>query len=275
MHLTVQAIESCGMGGYNAANLKESKVINMRRLYERKPVLFAIMWIVLYCAITIPIRGEYGDGSIWSVVGLFAIAIAIVIICSVTSLWKEVGVIARPQNASKCLFFIPMWVLATGNAWDGFRLQYSGAALWYAILSMALVGFIEEMIFRGFLFRAILKKRKPIVAIIISAVTFGIGHIVNLLAGMATTENLLMIIFAIAWGFVFTMVYYKSGSLLPCIIAHAVVDVLSVLSMETTWGSYVYIGATIMIGAAYSLWLAKLPPAFSGSISCTPQQGNV
>ena len=59
------------------------------------------------------------------------------------------------------------------------------------------------------------------------------------------------------------MVYYKSGSLLPCIIAHAVVDILSMLSAEMAWGGWAYIGATIVAGAVYSLWLRKLPSAFS------------
>jgi len=29
--------------------------------------------------------------------------------------------------------------------------------------------------------------------------------------------------------------------------------------METSWGSWVYVSATIVIGGAYSLWLAKRP----------------
>ena len=247
--------------------LKKARCSIMRNLYEKKPILFAVSWIVLYCAVTIPIRGKYGDGSIWSLVGLAAITIAIAAVCTGISLWKPLGVVARPKNLRLCLYFIPMWILATGNIWDGFHLQYSGASMWYAAGSMVLIGFIEEMIFRGFLFRALLKKRGPVIAVIISAVTFGIGHIVNLLAGMATTENLLMIVFAIAWGFVFTMVYYRSGRLLSCIIAHAVVDVLSVFSMETAWGTWVYIAATIIIGVAYSLWLAKVP-----GISCSAQE---
>ena len=150
-----------------------------------------------------------------------------------------------------------MVILATGNIWDGFAQKYNGASLWYAIGSMALVGFVEEMIFRGFLFTALLKKDGPKPAVIVSAVTFGIGHIVNLLAGMATADNLMMILFAVAWGFVFTMVYYKSGSLQICILVHAVVDVLSPVAAETDWGSWLYIGATVVIGAAYSLYLAK------------------
>jgi len=236
----------------------------MKKLYEKKPILFAVAFIVLYCAVTIPIRGEYGDGSIQSLLGLSAVAALIAVVSSVIPLWEKLGVAARPRNLRPCLYLIPMWILATGNVWGGFHLNYSGADLWYAMGSMALVGFVEEMIFRGFLFRTMLEKDGPKAAVIVSAVTFGMGHIVNLLAGMATVENLLMIVFAIAWGFVFTMVYYKSGSLLPGIIAHAAVDVLSVMAAETVWGTCAYIGATIVLGGAYSLWLRKLPPAFSG-----------
>ena len=236
----------------------------MKKLYEKKPILFAVLFIVLYCALTIPIRGEYGDGSLQSLLGLTAVSLVLVLVSSLIPLWKTLGVAARPRQLRACLYLIPLWLLATGNVWDGFQPQYSGAALWYAIGSMALVGFVEEMIFRGFLFRALLKKDGPRAAVIVSAVTFGIGHIVNVLAGMDIARNLIMIVFAVSWGFVFTMVYYKSGSLLPCILAHAVVDVLSMLSRETTWGSWLYISSTVVIGAAYCLWLRKLPSAFPG-----------
>ncbi len=229
----------------------------MKKLYEKRPVLFAVLFIVLYCAVTIPIRGEYGDGSVQSLLGLSAVAAAVAAACSLVPLWKKLGAAARPQNVRACLYFLPMALLATGNVWDGFELHYEGAGLLYAIGSMALVGFVEEMIFRGFLFTALLKKDGPKVAVIVSAVTFGIGHIVNLLAGMATAENLLMIVFAVAWGFVFTVAYYKSGSLLPCILAHAVVDVLSPVAAETAWGSGLYIGATVVIGALYSLYMLR------------------
>ena len=229
----------------------------MKKLYEKKPVLFAVLFIVLYCAVTIPIRGEYGDGSIQSLLGLTAVAAVIAVVSSLIPLWKRLGVAAIPQHVRLCLYFLPMILLATGNIWDGFQRHYAGADLCCAIGSMALVGFVEEMIFRGFLFRALLKKDGPKVAVIVSAVTFGIGHIVNLLAGMATAKNLMMVVFAIAWGFVFTMVYYKSGSLLLCILVHAVVDVLSMVAAETAWGDWLYIGATVVIGGAYSLYLAK------------------
>ena len=50
------------------------------------------------------------------------------------------------------------------------------------ILSMLCVGFLEEVIFRGFLFRALAKENVN-KAIIITSVTFGLGHILNLFNG--------------------------------------------------------------------------------------------
>ena len=63
--------------------------------------------------------------------------------------------------------------------------------------------------FRGFLFRALLKRDPAPVAVTISAVTFGIGHIVNLLAGQAKPEMVIQVLSAGAWGYIPTMVFYK------------------------------------------------------------------
>ena len=54
----------------------------MKKLFEKKPVLFAVLWIALYCAVTIPIRGQFGDGSLWSLVGLAAVALPLVVVSS-------------------------------------------------------------------------------------------------------------------------------------------------------------------------------------------------
>ena len=88
-----------------------------------------------------------------------------------------------------------MWFLVTGYLWGGFAPAYSGAALVFAVLSMLLVGYVEEILFRGFLFKALIPKDGVKIAVIISSVTFGIGHIVNLLAGQANLETVLQVFF--------------------------------------------------------------------------------
>ncbi len=126
-------------------------------------------------------------------------------------------------------------------------------------MSMLLIGYVEEMLFRGFLFKALLKKDGAKVAIIISSVTFGIGHIVNLLAGQPNLETVIQVFFAISWGFIFTMIFYKSKSLIPCIIAHGLVDVFSKFGRESIKMSWVYMIATIVVGIVYCIYLLRLP----------------
>ena len=156
-----------------------------------------------------------------------------------------------------------MFILATGNLWAGFALSLKGIELLTATLSMMLVGFVEEMIFRGFLFKAMLGNGKTIPAIVVSAVTFGIGHIVNLFAGQASFETMIQVVFAVSWGFIFTMVFYKSGSLIPCIIAHAMIDVLSLYGADNELTDRIYIGVTIVTAIFYCIYLCKLPSSES------------
>ena len=84
---------------------------------------------------------------------------------------------------------------------------------------MLWVGFLEEVIFRGLLFKAIAKDNVK-TALIISSVTFGLGHLLNLVngSGAGIAENLLQVTGAIAIGFLFVILYYRGGRFFPCII---------------------------------------------------------
>ena len=227
------------------------------KFYKKNEVLFAVGWILVYCFATIPIRGEFGDESIWMLLALALIAAGITIFVKKNHLEEKYGLTGWPKNTKKYLFFIPVWVLVTGNLWGGFALSYPGAAQVFAVLSMLLIGYVEEMLFRGFLFKALASKDGISVAMIISAVTFGIGHIVNLLAGQANLETVIQVFFAVAWGFIFTMVFYKSKSLIPCILAHGLVDAFSKFSANNITSEWIYMGATIVVAIVYCPYLAK------------------
>ena len=230
----------------------------MNKLYERKEILFAILWIVVYCAVLGTLRGNFGDDSICMLLALIVFTTGISAFVKVNHLEEKYGLAGWPKDMKKYLFFIPMWILATGNIWDGFSPSYQGTSSVLAVLSMILVGFVEEMIFRGFLFRAMLSKDKTIVAIIVSAVTFGMGHIVNLFTGQTGFETVMQIIFAISWGFILTMVCYKSDSIIPCIIAHSMIDVLSLFGADHELVDWIYIGVTIVTAIIYCTYLGKI-----------------
>ena len=126
----------------------------------------------------------------------------------------EFGFTAVKNQLGSYLYFIPLAVIASVNLWNGVRMNFSVGETVLYIISMLCVGFLEEVIFRGFLFTALCRKNIR-TAIVISSLTFGIGHIVNLLNGAEVLGTLLQICYATALGFLFTIIFYKSGSLVP------------------------------------------------------------
>ncbi len=236
----------------------------MKKFYEKNELGFAIAWIVLYCVAFVPIRGAYGDESAAMLAGLALFAAGLLVFIHSAHLEEKYGLVKWRGSARKYLYFLPILVLTTGNLWGGVGMAYEGRAQVFAVLSMFLVGVVEELIFRGLLFRALLERDALPVAITISAVTFGIGHIVNLLSGQGGLESLIQVIFAIAWGFLFTLVFYHSGSLLVCIFVHGMVDVFSKFTAGDRSGcAYAYVIVTILVSIAYCLYLSRKPAALA------------
>ena len=83
------------------------------------------------------------------------------------------------------------------------------------------------------------------------------GHLINLLTGQATMDTLLQMVFAIAWGFLLTFAYLKSGSLLACILIHGIIDAASVFGRDNVVGDTVFMIATIVVAIVYCLYLSK------------------
>lgn len=230
----------------------------MHDLYKRNELAFALLWIALYCVVTMSLRGQFGDESIYLLLVLLAMAAVIGLWVKKYDLQGKYGLNRWPKGGKKYLYFLPMCFLATGNLWNGIVPAYGGLAQLWACLSMLLIGFVEEVIFRGFLFKALVPRDGLRKSIVIVAVTFGMGHIINLLTGQAGPETVAQIIFAVAWGFMFTIVFYKSKSLWPCILIHGFINASSKYGIETTNILWIYVIATAVISAAYCAYLLKI-----------------
>lgn len=227
------------------------------KLYQKNELTFAIACIVGYVLICGNLR-NLGDDSPAMTLGLLAVSIVLLLFVRKNDLIEKYGLARWAQNSKQMLYFIPLWIISSGNLWGGFMPRYSGLGLACAIASFALVGFVEELLFRGFLFKAMLKDGNVKTAILISSLTFGIGHIMNLLTGHQIVETLVQIVFAVAIGFIFTVVYYKCGSLLPLIVAHSAIDVLSVFAVDNPVADLLLIAATIITAVFYCLYLSRL-----------------
>ena len=94
-------------------------------------------------------------------------------------------------------------------------------------------------------------------AIHISAITFGIGHIVNLLNGADLIPTLIQICYAISIGYLFVIMFHKSKSLIPCIVTHCLVNSLSIFNVENTLSLYIAPIFLTIIPLTYAIYINK------------------
>ena len=230
----------------------------MKKLYEKSEIAFAVISIVVY-TVSMGILRNLGDDSPWMMLGLIAYSAAIFLFVSTGGLMEKYGLSGWAKNSKAMLWFIPLWIVASSNLWAGVSVKYPMPGQIFAVISMALVGFAEELIFRGFLFKAMLKNSSVKSAVIVSSVTFGLGHIVNLFTGHDLIPTLVQVVFAVAVGFLLTMAFYKSGSLLPNILMHSLVDVFSLFARidAPQWINWMTHAVTIVLAIVYCLYLAK------------------
>ena len=230
----------------------------MKKLYEKSEITFAILWIVIYTVGMGTLR-NLGDESPWMMLGLIVISAVMYLFVRKNGLTEKYGLAAWAKNNRAMLWFIPLWIIASCNLWGGVSVEYALPGQVFAVVSMALVGFAEELIFRGFLFKAILKGGNVKAAIIVSSVSFGLGHILNIFTGHDFGPTLVQVVFAVAVGFILTMAFYKSGSMLPNILMHSLVDVFSLFAGKDVPPAVNWIthGVTILLAVVYCLYLAK------------------
>lgn len=208
----------------------------LTRLYKKNSILFTIIFIISYCLLM-----SIGDNLSLSIGIEKIITLPIGIILSFillnflkkNKLLTEYGLKKSSTPPSIMLYYIPLLILISANLWNGITLNFEIHETIFYILSMICVGFLEEIIFRGLLFKEMSKDNIK-VAIVISSLTFGIGHIINLINGSNTEliPNLLQVVYATGAGFMFTMIYLKTDSLLICIITHSLFNSLNAFSVD-------------------------------------------
>ena len=247
----------------------------MKKLYEKNELNFAIVWLVVYCvlqSLANPLNKAIGVA--YAASAAFCILQSVVLfafICK-NNLRKRYGLCKSPVPAWRFLYYVPLLILASGNLWNGVALNYTPVETVCRIVCMLCVGFLEEVIFRGLLFKAIAKDNIQS-AIVISSVTFGIGHIINLFngSGMDLVGNLCQIVFAIAVGFLLVTIFYRGGSLLPCILVHAAINTLGTFANDanlTTEMHLLHLAVLIAVTVVYTLILTRTLPKSQWKEGC-------
>jgi len=206
----------------------------MKKIYSKNELAFSLIWIGIYV-----VSFSLAD-SFSSTIGIekSLTALLVIIMTLFLYLWinkmnlkSKYGLVYPSVSSGRLFYYVPLIMIVSVNLWSGIQLNYSVIESVLFVISMAGVGFLEEIIFRGFLFKALCKDGLK-QAILISSMTFGIGHIINLFTGAELFSTLLQIAYAISIGYLFTILFLCTDSLIPCILTHSAVNSLSCFASE-------------------------------------------
>lgn len=227
----------------------------MRDFFEKHEALITFGLIIIYIISNSICMQNYGVADYRTVLVNFVLTLVICIFIKKSNLTEYFGLNKFPK-AKEYLYFIPLIMIVSINLWNGVNLNNTIGYIICHICAMIFVGFIEEIIFRGFLFK-MMEKDGVKSAIIVSSITFGIGHIINLFNGAEIIPTIIQIIQACSIGYLFVIIFYKSKSMWPCIVTHAAINSLSVFNVESESLSYIITIFVVLVSLGYALYINK------------------
>lgn len=162
------------------------------------------------------------------------------------------------------LIFSAIWVGLVGSpreeVLESLGANQSAALLALsALLTCVIAPICEEFLFRGFVFRALCNWRGPLPAALLTGLLFGAFHF-----GSAPAVNLVPLA---ALGFGLCVLRWRTGSLYPCIAAHALNNSVAYGSQEGwLWWQVVI----LLCASAALIWTLALSLRRLGVISPLP-----
>lgn len=235
------------------------QVSGLRKFWNEHPLALALTLILVYVVGTGNLRNSVGDDSIFMTVWMVALTLSVVLLTIRLHAGQKLG-LGPVRFGRRQLYLLALLPIPAVNLLAGLHASAPVSSLLCESVSMILVGFLEEVIMRGYLFEA-LRKDSLKEAVLITSLTFGIGHIVNLFTGQTTLSTLLQVGYALAIGLVFALVLVKTGSLWPCIFIHSLMDLLTVFAEQISSQQAALVSLLLMVyclGLAWYLW-KKVP----------------
>lgn len=226
------------------------------KFFNKHETLICMFCIVMYVVINSFCIQNFGMMDYRSVLINTAISIVLIVLILLLKRSSYYG-FSKVNGIRKYLYFFPLFIIATVNIWGGVAVKNSALEIFLYILFMFNAGFIEEVLFRGFLYK-LMSKKHPKIAILVSALTFGMGHIVNLINGEEFVPTMLQLCYATAIGWLFVEIFIKSKSIVPCIITHCVLNALSIFNVDNEIMNYVASFLLIIISVSYALFVKRI-----------------
>lgn len=227
----------------------------MNKMFEKYKTLFCILLIVVYLLVNSYCMQNFGIEDYRSTIinTIFSFVLLFLIVKL-----KRVSYygLTKVSDLKRYLYFIPLLLIISVNLWNGININNTPNEITFYILTMLNIGFLEEVIFRGFLFK-MMEKDNIKNAIIVTSVTFGIGHIINLFNGAEIIPTLIQICCAMSIGYLFIIIFYRSKSLVPCIIAHFLNNSFSIFNVENGVSLYIAPVFVVIISVVYATYMNR------------------
>lgn len=92
----------------------------------------------------------------------------------------------------------------------------------------------------------------------ISGVTFGIGHVVNLARGMSPLEQSIQVGFGVVLGIVLALLFAVTGTIVPLIVFHALLNITGNITAGDPKADLVMLATTTVVCVGYGLYLVAV-----------------
>ncbi len=165
----------------------------------------------------------------------------------------------RSANPTQLLYVVPLIVVEAIPLIFGLRTGLSVGYLIVFLLFACIVGFTEELYFRG-LIANILRPKGFTAAVLLSALLFSVGHFANLLAGAEPVHTLFQVLLAFSFGLTAVLIFFGTGSLAIPMVWHAAHNFIVYISADSDPVRTIYLGAAqVVVMLLYSayLWAAQ------------------
>lgn len=234
----------------------------------KKEIFYSIVWIIIYFMLVI--LANILSNTIIKIPNSINALVEIIFPISVIIFLKEKKLLSyyginslKRLELKNLLYFVPMIIISLVNLRFGIYINYSWQLILLISITMLGVGFSEEILFRGFLMKAIMNKN-PKAAILLPSIIFGIIHITNLFSGANIIMTILQVIYATFFALMCSMFFYKTNNLIPCMICHSITNITDVflpnnLSIEDQCIGCI---AFIIPSAFYAWYLYKTKKCF-------------
>ena len=212
---------------------------------------------------------SYGAPEMMTVFWIILLALNLLNVFWVTRYfsWRAIGF--RTLDRQQLLWFLPlivvliaMWVVFL----SGLAQTSLSAAQWqsFALVGFTtlLVGFGEEIMYRGIVLHAFLTTGRVRWAMFVSAIAFSLLHAVNVFGGLPLQAVPIQLLNTFQFGFFFAPLMLKLNNILPLIIFHWLWDFLQILAPSLVDGqtsktiqSFSQFGDPIQLIGGIVMWL--------------------